>query len=376
MAGRVENINIQILKQCREQIGLDLFDVETKVKKIATIEEDEQKPTFRQLDILADFYKVPRWVFIADKLPDEYHFQKSVPAFRQFADNPYGIFDDYKIRGLTAKIEQYRELIIELREDMGEPIEPFNPPKFTKNMPPVNAARQIRRWLGTTDSFDFSEWKKMLEDKDVFVFLTSKYKGWSNIDRKLFRGLAIYNRTLPVIIINDSDARKAQSFSLFHELGHLIRTESAIDDWNYHNRKTEKWCDEFAGNVLLPIEQLPDLKQNDIDLDNVKDIAKKFKVSPYAYLVRLRQLRRISQNNYAGLEAQLEEEYKQFRKRLKESKGGPPRNKAKEILDQYGHIYAKTLFQSYHNKEIGLHKLLQLFESKRTSYVFEMESML
>lgn len=132
MAGRVENINIQILKQCREQIGLDLFDVETKVKKIATIEEDEQKPTFRQLDILADFYKVPRWVFIADKLPDEYHFQKSVPAFRQFADNPYGIFDDYKIRGLTAKIEQYRELIIELREDMGEPIEPFNPPKFTK----------------------------------------------------------------------------------------------------------------------------------------------------------------------------------------------------------------------------------------------------
>ena len=47
MTSRVENINIDILKQCREQIGLTLIDVEKKIKKIAEIERGTQKPTFK-----------------------------------------------------------------------------------------------------------------------------------------------------------------------------------------------------------------------------------------------------------------------------------------------------------------------------------------
>ena len=37
MAGRVENINKDILRQCREQIGLSLPAVAKKVAKIAVI---------------------------------------------------------------------------------------------------------------------------------------------------------------------------------------------------------------------------------------------------------------------------------------------------------------------------------------------------
>jgi transcriptional regulator with XRE-family HTH domain len=65
MAGRVENINNDILRQCREQIGLSLPVVAKKVAKIAAIEQGDQKPTFKQIDTLADLYKVPRWVFIS-----------------------------------------------------------------------------------------------------------------------------------------------------------------------------------------------------------------------------------------------------------------------------------------------------------------------
>ena len=39
MVSQVENINPDILRQCREQIGLAFTDVEKKIKKIAAIEE-------------------------------------------------------------------------------------------------------------------------------------------------------------------------------------------------------------------------------------------------------------------------------------------------------------------------------------------------
>lgn len=377
MISRVENINIDILQQCREQIGLALFEVEKIIKKIAEIESGTQKPTFKQLDTLSELYKVPRWVFVSKQLPDKYQFDKAVPAFRQLGNSNAQIFSDSKVRNLTAQVERFRELILELLDDMGETVVSFNPPELGDNTKPEDGAMLIRKWLGLSDEkFDFKTWKKLLEEKGVFVFMTSKYKGWSHIDKELLRGLAIYHSTLPIIIINDSDAKKAQSFTLFHELGHLLKKESAIDDWEYHSRNIEDWCDKLAGNVLMP-DYLFQTTAGRIDnLDTVKSIAGNFRVSAYACLVRLRQLRIINNNTYDDYEAQLKEEYAELQKRLKNNKVRPPRERPQEVLNQYGHIYTNVLFQAYHNREIGLYKLSKLFNLKKPSYVLEMENML
>jgi len=372
MAGRVENINKDVLRQCREQIGLSLPAVAKKVVKIAAIEQGDQKPTFKQIDTLADLYKVPRWVFISDNLPEKYQFDKAIPAFRQLTDSNADVFSEHKVRSLTARVDRFRELILELREDMGEPVAAFHPPELKRNATADFAAQQIRDWLDIAeDSFEFSKWKEILEEKNIFVFMTSKYTGWSHVDRALFRGLAIYHQRLPIIIINDSDAKKAQSFTLFHELGHLLRKESAIDDWSAYHQRRERWCDELSGNVLMPAEQILSALDRIDDLDAVKDIAKSFKVSPYACLVRLRRMHIIDQDTYNVFEDQLQEEYRKLQKKLKESDGGPARNRPQEALNQYGHIYANTLFQAYYNKEIGLHKLCRAFDLKRASHAFE-----
>ena len=177
MAGRVENINKDILRQCREQIGLSLPDVAKKVAKITGIEQGDLKPTFKQIDTLADLYKVPRWVFISDHLPEKYQFDKAIPAFRQFIDSNADVFSEHKVRSLTARVDSFRELILELREDMGEPVTAFHPPELERNSTPDFAAEQVRDWLDITEeSFKFSKWKKMLEEKKIFVFMTSKYK--------------------------------------------------------------------------------------------------------------------------------------------------------------------------------------------------------
>jgi Zn-dependent peptidase ImmA (M78 family) len=377
MTSRVGNINKNILQQCREQIGLALFEVEKKVKKIAAIEEGTQKPTFKQLDMLSGLYKVPRWVLVSKQLPEKYQLDKAVPAFRQLANSNKEVFSASKVRSLVAQVERFRNLILELLADMNETFDSFKPPKLNDNTKPEDGAMLIRKWLGLTDEMiSFGTWKKLLEDKGIFIFMTSKYKDWSYIEKMLLRGLAIYHSTLPIIIINDSDAKKAQSFTLFHELGHLLKKESAIDDWEFYDRSIEHWCDNFAGNVLMPAELFQTVVGSIDDLVAVKAIAKKFKVSHYACLVRLRQLKIINQDIYEDYEAMLKEEYEELQKKRKDKPGGPSRDRPKEVLNQYGHIYTNVLFQAYHNQEIGLHKLTKSFSLKKPSYVLEMEGML
>jgi len=377
MTSRVEDINADILRKCREQIGLALFDVEKIIKKIAEIENGDHKPTFKQLDTLSELYKVPRWVFVSEQLPDKYQFDKAVPAFRQLASSNAEIFSDSKVRSVIAQVERFRDLILELLDDMGETIVSYNPPELTNNTKPEYGATLIRKWLELTEEkYDFEKWKKLLEKKGIFIFLTSRYKGWSHVDKMLLRGLAIYHSTLPIIIINDSDAKKAQSFTLFHELGHLLKKESAIDDWEYYERDIEDWCDELAGNVLMPAELFQAAASSIDNLHTVKSIARNFKVSAYACLVRLRQLQVINQGTYEDYEVQLKDEYAELQKKLKDSPGGPSRDRPQEVLNQYGHIYTNVLFQAYHSREIGLHKLSKLFNLKKPSYVLEMEGLL
>ncbi len=377
MAGRVEKINKDILCQCREQIGLNILDVAKKVNKISEIEQGVQKPTFKQLDTLAELYKVPRWVFISDSLPEEYQFDKAVPAFRQFANSNANIFSNPKVRSLTARVERFRNLILELREDMDEAVEAFDPPELNRRATSDVAAQQVRDWLEIVEEqHNLVGWKEKLEKKGVFVFVTSRYQGWSHIDKALFRGMAIYHSKLPIIIVNDSDAKKAQSFTLFHELGHLLRKENAIDDWNDYHQRVERWCDELSGNVLMPADQFRSAFHDIDDLVAVKKIARTFQVSAYACLVRLRQLQMIDQPNYVNFEIRLKVEYKELQQKLKDSDSGPLRNRPQEVLNQYGHIYANALFQAYHNQEIGLQKLCRLFDLKQPSYVLELEGQL
>jgi len=376
MARVVENVNIQILRQCREQMGFNLGDVKNKVASIEAMETGKKKPTFKQLDTLANLYNVPRWVFVSDELPTKYNFARAIPAFRQFSERDTDVFNYPKVRSLVTRVQSFQELIIELREDAGEPLTNFNPPSLADYTEVEQFAGEIRKWLDATDYPGFPEWKKKLEQKGIFVFMTSKYPGWSKVDENLFRGLAIHKPVLPIIIINDSDSQKAQSFTLFHELGHLIRKENAFDNWSERNRMVERWCDELAAAVLMPTERFLPESSNIPDLQSIKKLAYKFQASPYACLVRLRNLKCISQNNYFDFEKKLKEEYNKQRTSLRTESSRFTRNREREVLKQYGHIYARAVFQAHHNGEINLYKLIKSFGLKQVLQVRKMENYL
>lgn len=375
MANRVDQANATVIRQCRQQAGLRLSVVQKKVPRIDQIERGELSPTFRQLDTLSELYGVPRWVFIAPELPTQYKFDDAIPAFRQFATRSPDVFDDSQLRRLTAKVDRLRGLMVELLEDLDESqAADFDPPSVETD--PRQAASAVRSWLDARDSgLEFEDWRGLIEDKGVFVFVTSKYLGWSHLEKDSIRGLSIYHEKLPVIVVNDSDARKAQSFTLLHELGHLIRRENAIDDWTIVP-ESERWCDELAGNILMPEEFVMQHWSGDVDLDSVKRIARTFQVSSYASLVRLRQLNLIAWSTYQDLENELRVEYAESQAKMRGRAGGPARNRPKEVVKQYGRFFTGVLFQAYHNKELGLHKLSTVLDLRRPSHAFEVRSLL
>lgn len=358
-------LSLKILKQCREQIGLSLDEVSKKVKSIAKIETGKQRPTYRQMDTLAELYEVPSWVFIADTLPEEYRYDQK-PSFRGL--NIMGPFHNYKVRRLVARVERYRDLLIELREDQEEPAIPFSGPDVSGHSP-IQAAADIRRWLGMTQALSFSDLRKKLEEKGLFVFLTSKYKGWAQIDTGIFRGLCLTDERMPIIIINDSDARNARSFTLIHELGHLLRNE--IDMWYENSTKEERWCNEFAGNVLIPEERLKDSTAYPT-LEEITQHAKSLQVSPYALIVRLRQAGIVTEEKYRVFEHRLTSEYEKQKEKF--NKNSPPisRNRRKEVQTQFGDMFIGTMLAAWHSEELTLHKVSKLLGLKDPALVPEL----
>ena len=381
---RVENINPEILRQCREQIGLSVEQAQQKarLRTLADIEEGKIYPTVNQIEELAKRYYVPAWVFLREELPDKYCFNKSSAAFRQFQQNP---ICDYDIRTLIANVERFREFLLELRDDLEEPIPPFSPPALETTEPKATA-ESIRQWLGCSKmAYSHKEWRQMLENNNVFIFTTSKYPGLLKVESDIFRGLCIYYEILPIIAINSSDTHKAQSFTLFHELGHLLKKQNSLDKQEEIERQgdEEKWCDKFAGEVLMPEddflseastfmheESLPD------QIEQLDELAKKFRVSTYAFLVRMRHLNVINQAQYREMGDQLRRNYFASKKKQQEQPQPISRNIAKEALEKYGSIYSKAVTQTYRNEEIGLNKFCKLFGIKKASDVLKLEAML
>ena len=104
MADRVK-INKDILRQCREQIGMSLSFVAKEVAEISYIENFECKPSFEQLNILSKLYQVPRWVFISDEIPERYR----VP-FPKYPDCPLCEAND-EIESLRKENQDLRDLL-------------------------------------------------------------------------------------------------------------------------------------------------------------------------------------------------------------------------------------------------------------------------
>lgn len=207
-----------------------------------------------QLRKLADLYKRPMGVFYLaapppdDALPTDY---RTIDRNSRSSLSPSLRFS---IRAARAR----REAALELMEELGE-----EPPDFevkarlSEN--PENVGARLREALNlpvTSSSGDprdgFNECRAATEKAGVLVFQSER------VSINEMRGFSLSERPFPVIVLNIKDAYAARSFSLFHELAHIILNRSGLclveEDGppDAEVRRVEAYCNHVAGAALLP----------------------------------------------------------------------------------------------------------------------------
>jgi Zn-dependent peptidase ImmA (M78 family) len=176
------------------------------------------------------------------------------------------------------------------------------------------------------------------------------------------RGAALSFDQLPVIILNGADAPAGRSFTLMHELTHLLLRQGGIcdlapSDDQTPDAKVERFCNAVAAAVLMPASQvlalLGDRGKRDWTLDELGLLAKPFCVSREALLVRLVTLGRASQQHYLALRSQFREEYLRFKQsQRKDGDGGP--SPAVMAIRNLGRPFVRLVLDAYEGDRIDL----------------------
>ena len=94
------------------------------------------------------------------------------------------------------------------------------------------------------------------EEAGVFVLLKGDLGSHHTaIDVDVYRGFVIADDVAPVIVINDRDAKTAWSFTLLHELVHLLLGQTGISG-PPADTPVERFCNDVAGRFLLTPAEL------------------------------------------------------------------------------------------------------------------------
>ena len=105
------------------------------------------------------------------------------------------------------------------------------------------------------------------ETAGVFVLLKGDLGSHHTaINVPVYRGFVIADEVAPLIVINDRDAKTAWSFTLLHELVHLLLGQTGISGAPA-DTPIEQFCNDVAGEFLLLPDELDSLGLRDVAED-------------------------------------------------------------------------------------------------------------
>jgi len=310
---RGEQINPRMLSWGRETAGLSIEEAAEKLglrdtakaratDKLRALEAGERALSQTLLLKAATAYRRPLIAFYLPEPPRRGQcgedFRTTTGAVSARDD---GILDAL-LSDLRARQQMLREVLED--EDEGRPL-PFVASATVGDRATI-VADAIRTTLGVTKDHQksakgpaglFALLREAAERKGLYVLLAGDLGSYhTDISEEVFRGAALADDVVPFVVINDNDALPARAFTLVHELAHIWVGASGVSGplRRLPDNVIERFCNDVAGEFLLPSEAVPDmshLRRADVQvvLDATERLAQVWNVSQGAVTYRFAQ---------------------------------------------------------------------------------------
>ena len=295
-------------------------------ERLAELEESGE-PSGSQLAAMVKLYRRPLLVFYLAEPPAP---SKTGEDFRSSATTSRDPDMEARLVALLRDIRT-RQLLIRnvlIEDEEAVPIDFIG--SLGRNVPRAALLAAMREILDTpiselraqrTPEDTFKILRRSLEDKGIFVLLAGDLgSSHSAIDNVIFRGFAIADKWAPFIVINDKDAKTAWSFTLLHELAHLLTGAGGVSGSNSGADVIERLCNDVAGEFLLPNAELDKLGELIAGLNNPQEItplviqfANERRVSPDLVAYRSLRGRLLDQPTWIEVQRLLSERLQRLR---------------------------------------------------------------
>ena len=305
-------ISPDILEWARKRAGMPFETLSKRFKKYPFWLDGQGGPTFQQLETLANVLHLPVGMFLLPEPPKE---NLPLPDFRRMADGgsqrpSTELIDTIHI--CQRRQRWYREHVA----SSGATPLTFVGCADVGDQPAI-VAGQIRKILklevGSRN--ETATWEEFLRqfiaftrEAGVLVMINGVVGNNTHrpLDPREFRGFAITDSFAPLVFVNGADTKSGQIFTLAHELAHIWVgkdgvSNNAADDLPEQlgpDSTVERFCNAVAAEVLVPMAQLSNMELP-TDVDQAKAmIARTFRTSTLVALRRMKDLGRLSYDDF------------------------------------------------------------------------------
>lgn len=302
-------INPKLLKWAREECGYSKPEIANKIhvdqEEYSVWEDTGTGLSLNDLITLSKIYKRQIAFFFLPNIPPKTKkptdFRNLEPAQAKLTDRTLLAirrtvrFQDFllKLHGQEyykdkySWLSEYQKMFHGLTEDFDDITE------RVRSLLRYPLHEQMADQINSEASY--ARWRNSIEQNlgiHVFQFAMSKFE---------VQGFS-YSDSLPYCItINNTYPATSRTFTLFHELSHILKSQSGLckpDDTFFRREDSVEYdCNSFAGYLLVPSKKV--IPAN--DKDTIFKYASKFKISSEVYLRRLFALGYVSETEFFRL---------------------------------------------------------------------------
>jgi len=290
-------LNPDLLRWARERAGLGIDDLTRRFPQLMAWERGDTKPTLKQVEKFASATRTPIGFLFLPQPPVE---TIPIPDFRTVAnrrlERPSPDLLDM-IYVCQQRQEWYRDFA---RSERLESLPFVGSVTLDSNIEATASAIRNKLGLNLAQRQSFPTWTEALrhfigqaDEAGIMVMCSGVVLNNNTrvLDPEEFRGFAISDPLAPLVFINGADTKAAQMFTLAHELAHIWLGQSAVSDAQLllvPEHQVEKWCNNVAAEILVPLANLRDEFQPAVDLRlELARLARRFKVSSLVILRRI-----------------------------------------------------------------------------------------